>query len=167
MVFLGCGSCECKAEKARARQEKKSKYAARRAMKKKYKESDYKAAVKALKGSIQGCKGAQKWINVAKQLLGKRKSQHLTNEKSVKKCNKTLAKHKAELTKLSKKLRIQSPSKKSGKKKKAGKKQGKKKKAGKKQGKKKKAGKKQVKKKKEAAKKQGRKKTGKKQGKKK
>merc|ERR1719267_132065 len=64
---------KCAAHKAAVRKEKRDKFNLRQQLKKKLRESEYKAAVKALQGSTKGCKGASKWLAVVKLMLSKRK----------------------------------------------------------------------------------------------
>merc|ERR1712196_613120 len=73
--------------------------------KKKLRESEYKAAVKALQGSTKGCKGASKWLAVVKLMLSKRKLEHMTNVKKVAQCKKEKSKLNAELKKLEAELK--------------------------------------------------------------
>merc|ERR1712146_819186 len=74
---------KCAAHKAAVRKEKRDKFNLRQQLKKKLRESEYKAAVKALQGSTKGCKGASKWLAVVKLMLSKRKLEHMTNVKKV------------------------------------------------------------------------------------
>jgi len=97
---------KCAAHKAAVKKEKKDKFDLRQQLKKKLRESEYKAAIKALQGSTTGCKGASKWLAVVKIMLSKRKLEHLTNVKKVAQCKKEKAKLKAELKKLAQKAKV-------------------------------------------------------------
>merc|ERR1711988_995498 len=56
-----------------------------------------KKALKVLQGSVEGCKGASKWAEVAKLTLSKKKQELLTHKSNLKKCRKTVAKQEADL----------------------------------------------------------------------
>merc|ERR1712146_537063 len=93
---------KCAAHKAAVRKEKRDKFNLRQQLKKKLRESEYKAAVKASQGSTKGCKGASKWQAVVKLMLSKRKLEHMTNVKKVAQCKKEKSKLNAGLKKLAK-----------------------------------------------------------------